>query len=252
MIVFATASGVSELLVARVVQGLATGAALGALGAGMIDISRERGTLANAVAPGIGTGLGALVSGIVVQYLPAPEHLIYLALLGVFALQAVGVLLLRETVIRTPGALATLVPDIKLPRATRGAGAGRRSGAHRGVVTGRVLRLARPGADPPADRLTVGRPGRAGAVPASRRRGLGDLRPAQHRAANGDVHRHHIPARRCRAEPSSRSARPRPSSSSAARPLPASGSAPGSRAASAPSCLWPPRTSGPASSPSSS
>jgi MFS family permease len=120
MIVFATASGVSELLVARVVQGLATGAALGALGAGMIDISRERGTLANAVAPGIGTGLGALVSGVVVQYLPAPEHLIYLALLGVFALQAVGVLLLQETVSRKPGALSTLVPDIKLPRATRG------------------------------------------------------------------------------------------------------------------------------------
>jgi MFS family permease len=120
MIVFATASGVPELLLARVVQGLATGAALGALGAGMIDISRERGTLANAVAPGIGTGLGALVSGVVVQYLPAPEHLIYLVLLGIFGLQAVGVLLLEETVSRKPGALGALVPDIKLPRATRG------------------------------------------------------------------------------------------------------------------------------------
>jgi MFS family permease len=120
MIIFATASGVSELLIARVVQGLATGAALGALGAAMIDISRERGTLANAVAPGIGTGLGALVSGVVVQYLPAPEHLIYLALLAVLAGQAGGVLLMQETVSRKPGVLATLVPDIKLPRATRG------------------------------------------------------------------------------------------------------------------------------------
>ena len=120
MLVFATASGVSELLVARIVQGLATGAALGALGAGMLDISRERGTLANAVAPGIGTGLGALLSGLVVQYLPAPQHLIYLALLAIFALQAVGVLVMQETVSRKPGALATLRPDIKLPRATRG------------------------------------------------------------------------------------------------------------------------------------
>jgi predicted MFS family arabinose efflux permease len=120
MIVFATASGVSDLLLARVVQGLATGAALGALGAAMIDISRDRGTLANAVVPGIGTGLGALVSGLAVQYLPAPQHLIYLALLGVLAVQAIGVLLLQETVTRKPGVLGTLVPDIKLPRATRG------------------------------------------------------------------------------------------------------------------------------------
>jgi predicted MFS family arabinose efflux permease len=120
LIVFATASGVTELLLARVVQGLATGAALGALGAGMIDISRDRGTLANAVAPGIGTGFGALLSGVVVQYLPAPQHLIYLVLLTVLGAQAVGVLLLQETVSRKPGALGALVPDVKLPRATRG------------------------------------------------------------------------------------------------------------------------------------
>jgi hypothetical protein len=119
MVVFATASGVPELLLARVVQGLATGAALGALGAGMLDVSRERGTLANAVAPGMGTALGALVSGLVVQYLPAPEHLIYLSLLAVFAIQAVGVGFLRESVSPKPGVLATLVPEIALPRALR-------------------------------------------------------------------------------------------------------------------------------------
>src|SRR5882757_1087084 len=44
MVVFATADGVSGLLVARVVQGLSTGAALGAIGAGMMDIDRPRGT----------------------------------------------------------------------------------------------------------------------------------------------------------------------------------------------------------------
>jgi predicted MFS family arabinose efflux permease len=119
MVVFATADGVPALLVARVVQGLSTGAALGAIGAGMLDVDRARGTLANAVAPGIGTATGALVSGLVVQYLPAPTHLVYLALIAVFALQAAGVLLLRETVDRTPGALATLRPELRLPRPVR-------------------------------------------------------------------------------------------------------------------------------------
>jgi uncharacterized protein (DUF427 family)/predicted MFS family arabinose efflux permease len=119
MIVFATAAGVPELLLARVIQGLATGAALGALGAAMLDVSRDKGTLANAVAPGTGTALGALASGLVVQYLPAPQHLIYLMLLAVFALQAVGVVLMRETVSAKPGVLASLVPEITLPRSLR-------------------------------------------------------------------------------------------------------------------------------------
>ncbi len=56
LLVFATAGGVPELLIARVVQGLATGAALGAIGAGLLDVDRERGTFANAVAPGMGRG----------------------------------------------------------------------------------------------------------------------------------------------------------------------------------------------------
>ncbi|MFJ5287939.1 MFS transporter [Streptomyces sp. NPDC088348] len=119
MIVFATSEGVSGLMVARIVQGLSTGAALGAIGAGMMDIDRPRGTITNAVVPGIGTATGALVSGLVVQFLPAPTHLVYLGLLAVFALQAVAVALMAETVSRKPGALASLAPEIKLPRAVR-------------------------------------------------------------------------------------------------------------------------------------
>ena len=120
LLVFTVASGVPELLIARIVQGLATGAALGAIGAGLLDVDRERGTFANSVAPGMGTGSGVLLSALAVRYLPAPTHLIYLALVGVFVLQAAGVVLLRETVSRTPGALASLRPEIRLPRTLRG------------------------------------------------------------------------------------------------------------------------------------
>jgi MFS family permease len=120
LLVFATADGVPALLSARVIQGLSTGAALGAIGAGMLDIDRERGTFANAVSPGMGTGTGALLSALLVRYLPAPTHLVYLVLLGVLAVQGLGVALMRETVTRKPGALATLVPEIRLPRELRG------------------------------------------------------------------------------------------------------------------------------------
>jgi hypothetical protein len=62
LVIFATATGVPALLTARVVQGLSTGAALGAIGAAMLDMDRELGTFANAVAPGLGSASGAILS----------------------------------------------------------------------------------------------------------------------------------------------------------------------------------------------
>jgi predicted MFS family arabinose efflux permease len=119
MLVFTTASGVPQLMVARIIQGLSTGAAAGAIGAGLLDLDKTKGTIANAVAPVTGTAAGALGSGLLVQYLPAPTHLVYLVLLAVFAVQAIGVLFMRETSAPAPGALASLRPTFALPPAAR-------------------------------------------------------------------------------------------------------------------------------------
>jgi MFS family permease len=119
LVIFATATGVPALLSARVVQGLSTGAALGAIGAAMLDMDRELGTFANAVAPGMGTASGAILSALAVRFLPDPTHLIYLALIGVLVVQAAAIAAMRETVSRAPGALASLRPEITLPRALR-------------------------------------------------------------------------------------------------------------------------------------
>ena len=85
LVIFATAAGVPELLVARVVQGLSTGAALGAIGAGHARHGpRARHVRQRGRRPGIGTATGALlVRAGSSAYLPAPTHLIYLALIGV-------------------------------------------------------------------------------------------------------------------------------------------------------------------------
>jgi MFS family permease len=119
-VVLATAGGVDALLVGRVLQGLATGAALGALGAAMLDVDPGRGALANAAAPGVGTGVGALMSGLLVQYVPAPTHSVYLVLIGVFVLQSIGVAMSPETCARKPGLTASLVPELAVPPGTRG------------------------------------------------------------------------------------------------------------------------------------
>ena len=119
MLLFARAGGVPELLLDRVLQGLSTGAAVGAVGAGLLDLNRSRGTIANAVAPMTGTASGAIGSGLLIQYLPAPTHLVYYVLFGVFVSQGLGVLLMAESASPRPGALASLRPQFGLPRATR-------------------------------------------------------------------------------------------------------------------------------------
>jgi len=126
MIGYATATGVPELLAIRVVQGLATGAAIAAVGAGMLDISRARGTLANSLAAPIGTGLGSIASGVLVQYLPAPTRLVYLVLLVIFVLQGLGVALMRETAelgtgARRTDAITSLRVSFSVPRGVRSA-----------------------------------------------------------------------------------------------------------------------------------
>jgi MFS family permease len=119
MVLFATATSLTGLLIARVVQGLTTGAAIGAVGAAMIDLDKTRGTVANAVAPPFGTATGALVGGVLVQYLPFPTHLVY-ALFGlVFILQAIGLAYMTESIAPRGSVLSSLKPQLRLPRATR-------------------------------------------------------------------------------------------------------------------------------------
>src|SRR5882762_5288888 len=119
MLLFATAESVTGLLVARVVQGVTTGAAIGAIGAAMIDLDKSRGTVANAVAPPFGTALGALIGGIFLQYLPGPTHFVYAVLAAIFMAQILGLMFMKESISAQPGVLGSLKPRLNLPRATR-------------------------------------------------------------------------------------------------------------------------------------
>jgi MFS family permease len=119
VLVFADAHSVAALMTARIIQGLATGTAIGAIGAAMLDIDPIRGAVANATAPGLGTASGALLSAFAVQWLPAPTHLVYVGLAAVLVVQAGGVLLLPETSPRAPGAIRSLIPQLEIPPQAR-------------------------------------------------------------------------------------------------------------------------------------
>jgi MFS family permease len=60
LVLLAEANGLPELVAGRILQGVATGAVAGAVGAGMLDLDRARGTFANAIAPVSGTATGVL------------------------------------------------------------------------------------------------------------------------------------------------------------------------------------------------
>jgi len=119
MFLFAFADGLSTLITARVIQGLSTGAAIAAVGAGMMDVDKVRGAVANSVAPASGTALGGVLAGLMVHYLPAPTHLVYLVLAAIFVAQVVGVALMPESMPPRAGAMASLRPQFSLPPATR-------------------------------------------------------------------------------------------------------------------------------------
>jgi hypothetical protein len=71
--------------------------------------------LVNAVAPISGLALGALGSGALVEFAPAPTHLVYALLLVGTGLAALAVALMPETSVRRPGALASLTPSLGIP-----------------------------------------------------------------------------------------------------------------------------------------
>lgn len=119
MVLYATASGFMGLMLARVVQGLTTGAALGAIGAAMIDLDKARGTLANAVTPAFGTATGAIMSGLFVQFLPAPTHFIYLFLGVIYLLQVAALAFMVEPLSRRAGVWQSLRPQLALPKTVR-------------------------------------------------------------------------------------------------------------------------------------
>jgi MFS family permease len=123
MALFLGANDVGWLLVARIVQGFATGAAIAVLGAYLLDLQpsdgSRLGSLVNSAAPTFGLGLGAILTGLLIQYAPYPTRLIFVILTGLFVVLALATAVLPETVQRLPGALAAMRPQIAVPTRAR-------------------------------------------------------------------------------------------------------------------------------------
>jgi MFS family permease len=101
-VLFLLADSAAWLFVARGLQGLATGAALSAASAALLDLHPRRDPaavgLANGVAAAAGIGLGVLVSSSLVQLGTAPRVLPYVVLFTLFAVAFAGAYWMPEPV----------------------------------------------------------------------------------------------------------------------------------------------------------
>ncbi|NIH79803.1 MFS transporter [Amycolatopsis viridis] len=123
LVLFLVAGDVSALFAARLVQGVATGAAMSVLGATLVDLNPahapSRAGVISSIAPTSGLALGALGCGALVQFAPAPTHLVYVLLLAGMVVALALVAGLPETSARRPGALASLAPRLGVPARLR-------------------------------------------------------------------------------------------------------------------------------------
>ncbi|MFL6611191.1 MAG: MFS transporter [Pseudomonas sp.] len=115
MLLFINAESVAWLIGARLIQGFATGMATSVLGAALLDFDRQQGPLITSVAPLLGMACGAMGCGLLAEFAPMPLQLTYWILLGLFALQAIYLWRLAESVSPQPGAWRSLRPTLHVP-----------------------------------------------------------------------------------------------------------------------------------------
>ncbi len=123
MLIFLFAQDIGWIIVARAIQGIATGAATGTFTAAIVELAPERhkklGAVIGGTAPVGGLALGALITGAAVQFTTIPTVIVFSFLAVVFALGIVVVALSSETVSRRAGAVRSLIPRLSVPRAAR-------------------------------------------------------------------------------------------------------------------------------------
>ncbi|MEU4191697.1 MFS transporter [Kribbella sp. NPDC026611] len=90
MLLFAIAGGTGGLIVARIVQGFAVGAATGTTTAMIMDSAPNPrvGSIVSSAAPAVGITIGAVLAGALVEFAPLPRQLVYWILAVVFLVLA--------------------------------------------------------------------------------------------------------------------------------------------------------------------
>lgn len=123
MATFIFASGITSLIVARALQGIASAAVTSSSSAYIVEIAPARmkrgGAVLIGVAPLGGLGLGALLAGVGMEISADPSRAIFTILFLVFLIGTIIAIASPETIGSKPGALSSLIPRLSVPRTAR-------------------------------------------------------------------------------------------------------------------------------------
>jgi len=123
MLLFGTAGSVLALVLARILQGTASGLLIAALSATVLDLAPPArpgsASLWNALSPGIGLASGALIAAVALDTTPDALPDVFAPLAAVYAVVAALVLLTPETAPLLPGAWASLRFRLSVPTEIR-------------------------------------------------------------------------------------------------------------------------------------
>ena len=123
MLLFLTSTGIGGLVLARIVQGLATGLASGAMTAAVVEIAppahKRLGALIGSVSPLAGLACGALLTGVAIRYSSQPVRLVFGTLAALFLAGIVVMAFIPESVTSRAGGWASLVPKVAVPKRAR-------------------------------------------------------------------------------------------------------------------------------------
>jgi MFS family permease len=123
MVMFLAAADITWVILARALQGLATGLATSAFSAAIVEhappeLKKLAGGIAGASVAG-GLALGALVTGATIQLTPDASRLVFGVLTAFMVVATVFVVLTPETATKQPGAVRALTPRITVPEHVR-------------------------------------------------------------------------------------------------------------------------------------
>ena len=122
-VMFLVAPDVGWVIAARIVQGVAGGAATAAFTAALVELAppnRKRlGAILGSVGVTGGLALGSLLAGLAIQLSPQANAIVFVILTVVTIVGIVVAALSPETVTRAPGALRSLIPRVSVPAAVR-------------------------------------------------------------------------------------------------------------------------------------
>jgi MFS family permease len=121
LLLFAT--DIAHVLVARAIQGFATGVATATVSAALADLSparnRQLGATVGSITPLAGLAAGSLASGLIIQSVAAPIPLVFSVLIVLLLVGLVFLVIAPETIARRTGAGRSLVPRLHVPANSR-------------------------------------------------------------------------------------------------------------------------------------